>query len=148
MEELKENRELMKKGDGDSSSGSDDAPSEDNLRPDEIVKVLPVVDKKIKAELARQKKNEEKKLKDSKSKKNIIQKPEKPGQKQEETKEVPKIAPRKTIVAPSKDDPKPDHINNKKEEEKKKPKPVMVDACTQTDRSDYAIIKARYQARQ
>ena len=42
--------------------------------------------------------------------------------KPEESKEVPKIAPRKTIIAPSKDDPKPDHINNKKEEEKKKPK--------------------------
>lgn len=53
MEELRENRELMKKGDGDSSSGSDDAPSEDNLKPDEIVKMLPVVDKKTKADLAK-----------------------------------------------------------------------------------------------
>lgn len=53
MEELKGNRDLMKKGDGDSSSGSDDAPSEDNMKPDEIVKVLPVVDKKTKTELAK-----------------------------------------------------------------------------------------------
>ena len=64
MEELRENRELMKKGDGDSSSGSDDAPSEDNLKPDEIVKMLPVVDKKTKADLAKQKKVKEKELKE------------------------------------------------------------------------------------
>lgn len=34
---------------------------------------------------------------------------------------------------------------NGKEESKKKPKPIMVDAWTQTDRSDYAIIKSRLQ---
>jgi hypothetical protein len=32
---------------------------------------------------------------------------------------------------------------DKKEEEKKKPKPEMIDAWTQTDRSDYAMIKSR-----
>ena len=31
----------------------------------------------------------------------------------------------------------------KEEETKKKPKPEMVDAWTQTERSDYAIIKSR-----
>ena len=48
MNELQQNTELLKKGEGDSSDGSDDAPSEDNLEPDEIVKVIPLVDKKLK----------------------------------------------------------------------------------------------------
>lgn len=30
-----------------------------------------------------------------------------------------------------------------KDDPKKKPKPVMIDAWTQTERSDYAIIKSR-----
>ena len=47
-EELKENKALLAKGDGDSSSGSDSAPSEDNLDPEEIVKIIPAVDKKLK----------------------------------------------------------------------------------------------------
>lgn len=38
----------MTKGNGDSSSGSDSAPSEDNLDPEEIIKIMPVVDKKTK----------------------------------------------------------------------------------------------------
>lgn len=46
--ELKENKELLKKGDGDSSSGSDSAPSDDNLEPEDIIKIMPVVDKKTK----------------------------------------------------------------------------------------------------
>jgi hypothetical protein len=50
-EELKSNKELLKKGDGDSSSGSDSAPSEDNLCPEEIVKIIPVIDKKTKQDL-------------------------------------------------------------------------------------------------
>lgn len=31
MDELKQNKDLIKLGDGESSSGSDEAPSEDNL---------------------------------------------------------------------------------------------------------------------
>lgn len=46
--ELKENKDLLKKGNGDSSSGSDSAPSDDNLEPEEIIKIMPVVDKKTK----------------------------------------------------------------------------------------------------
>ena len=34
-------------------------------------------------------------------------------------------------------------LDLKKEEDKKKPKPEMIDAWTQTDRSDYALIKSR-----
>ncbi len=41
----------MKKGEGDSSSGSDSAPSDDNLGPEEIVKMIPVIDKKTKQDL-------------------------------------------------------------------------------------------------
>lgn len=50
-EELKLNKELIQKGDGDSSSGSDSAPSEDNLNPEDIVKIIPVIDKKTKLDL-------------------------------------------------------------------------------------------------
>ena len=46
--ELKENKDLLRKGEGDSSSGSDSAPSEDNLAPEDIIKVIPVLDKKTK----------------------------------------------------------------------------------------------------
>lgn len=50
-DELKSNKDLLKKGDGDSSSGSDSAPSEDNMNPEDIVKIIPVVDKKTKSDL-------------------------------------------------------------------------------------------------
>ena len=36
---------------GDSSSGSESAPSDDNLQPEEIIKIIPVVDKKTKKDL-------------------------------------------------------------------------------------------------
>lgn len=35
-----------------------------------------------------------------------------------------------------------------KDDGKKKPKPIMIDAWTQTERSDYAIIKSRLQHNQ
>lgn len=38
---------------------------------------------------------------------------------------------------------KEENIEEEKEQPKKKPKPEMVDAWTQTDRSDYSIIKSR-----
>lgn len=41
----------MNEGDGDSSSGSDSAPSEDNLNPEDIIKIMPVIDKKTKLDL-------------------------------------------------------------------------------------------------
>lgn len=50
-DELKQNKELIKKGDGDTSSGSDSAPSEDNLNAEDIVKIIPVIDKKTKLDL-------------------------------------------------------------------------------------------------
>ena len=49
MNELKQNKDLLKKGEGDSSGGSDSAPSEDNLQPEEMVKIMPVVDKATKS---------------------------------------------------------------------------------------------------
>lgn len=63
--ELKDNKELLKKGNGDSSSGSDSAPSEDNLEPEEILKIIPIADKKLKQQLLKQKKKKES-LKDKK----------------------------------------------------------------------------------
>ena len=55
--ELNNNKELLKQ-DGDSTSGSDSAPSEDNMQAEELVKQLPTVDKTLKQQL---KKNQEKK---------------------------------------------------------------------------------------
>ena len=48
LDELTENKELIKQGDGDSTSGSDSAPSEDNLSLVELNKNLPVCEKQIK----------------------------------------------------------------------------------------------------
>lgn len=47
----------MEKGDGDSSSGSDDAPSEDNLDVDQICQLIPAVDKKLKNALKKKAKD-------------------------------------------------------------------------------------------
>ena len=47
-DELKDNKQLLQKGDENSSSGSDSAPSEDNLDPETIFKIMPVIDKKTK----------------------------------------------------------------------------------------------------
>lgn len=46
--ELNSNKSLLAQADGDSSSGSDSAPSEDNLQAEELIKQLPTVDKTLK----------------------------------------------------------------------------------------------------
>lgn len=47
LKELKENKELIEKGqDANSSSGSDDCPSEDNLSKDVLKQILPIRNKK------------------------------------------------------------------------------------------------------
>jgi len=63
MQELSEKKDLLKIGDGDSSSGSDSAPSDDNLDAAELMKNLPIVDKtlKKKLKLEAERKNELKK---------------------------------------------------------------------------------------
>jgi hypothetical protein len=43
------------KNQGDSSSGSESAPSDDNLQPEEIIKIIPVIDKKTKKDLEQKK---------------------------------------------------------------------------------------------
>ena len=45
--ELTANKALLNAGEGDSSSGSDSEPSEDNLDAKELVKNLPAVDKPL-----------------------------------------------------------------------------------------------------
>jgi len=45
--ELSENKNLLSLGDGNSSDGSDSAPSEDNLNAAELIKNLPVADKTL-----------------------------------------------------------------------------------------------------
>ena len=47
LAELRNNKELLKLGEGDSTSGSDSEPSEDNLEPTELIKNLPTVDKTL-----------------------------------------------------------------------------------------------------
>jgi hypothetical protein len=61
---LSEKKDLLKLGDGDSSSGSDSAPSDDNLDAAELIKNLPTVDKTLKKKLKQEaeKKNEPKRL--------------------------------------------------------------------------------------
>ena len=54
INELRNNKELVKLGDGDSTSGSDSEPSEDNLEPAELIKNLPTVDKNLSQALKKQ----------------------------------------------------------------------------------------------
>ena len=50
IEEMRSNGVLMKNC-GESSSGRESAPSDDNLQPEEIIKIIPVIDKKTKKDL-------------------------------------------------------------------------------------------------
>ena len=57
MSELKNDKSLLKMGDGNSSDGgSESAPSEDNLAPTELLKALPVADKTLKQKIKVQEK--------------------------------------------------------------------------------------------
>ena len=47
MNEFNQNKSLLQQ-DSDSSSGSESAPSEDNMQAEELVKQLPTVDKTLK----------------------------------------------------------------------------------------------------
>lgn len=51
MQELSGNKNLIKMGQGNSSAGSDSAPSEDNMNPTELLKNLPVADKALKQKI-------------------------------------------------------------------------------------------------
>jgi hypothetical protein len=64
MQELAEKKDLLRMGDGDSSSGSDSAPSDDNLDAAELIKNLPTVDKTLKKKLKQEndRRNDLKKL--------------------------------------------------------------------------------------
>lgn len=58
MNELKENKNLMKMGEGGSSEGSDSAPSEDNLAAADLIKNLPV-DKTLKQKIKKEEKDKQ-----------------------------------------------------------------------------------------
>lgn len=63
----------MSLGNGDSSEGSDSAPSEDNMNPNDLIKNLPVVDKALKTKI---KQIDTEKKSPTKSKQfNIVRKP-------------------------------------------------------------------------
>lgn len=134
MAELSENKNLIKIGNGDSSSGSDSAPSEDNLNPAELLKNLPVTDKIIKNKL---KQIEIERKSPSKIPQKDVRVTTKPKEtpvrvKQDSFKSVkPSIQPNtvKVVEQPT--------------AEQKKVKPEMRDAVTQTDRSDWSLIKAK-----
>jgi hypothetical protein len=49
--ELQQDKNINKTGDGDSSSGSDSAPSDDNLEASELIKNLPEADKTLKKKI-------------------------------------------------------------------------------------------------
>lgn len=78
MSELTQNKQLIKLGEGDSSAGSDSAPSEDNLAASELLKNLPVADKTLKLKIKAQdkEKNDLKKAQPPLQKQNSISKKE------------------------------------------------------------------------
>jgi hypothetical protein len=128
MNELKENKKLLSLGDGNSSEGgSDSAPSEDNLPASDLLKQLPVADKTLKQ-----------KIKDEKSKRNlpknqkVVKKPPSPKEEKSPLKREKIVREPPAPVVDKNIDPKTG-----------KPKPEMKDAQSQTDRSDYQIIKAK-----
>ena len=127
---------------GDSSSGSESAPSDDNLQPEEIIKIIPVIDKKTRKDLELKKQNMQQPTPPPLKSKGPIKKSESRANLQEKKKPGEKSLARFPIIDfdPKRGEP-PNPI--KEEETKKKPKPEMVDAWTQTERSDYAIIKSR-----
>ena len=53
--QLCQNKELLRAGNGDSTSGSESEPSEDNLEATELVKNLPAVDKQLSINLEKEK---------------------------------------------------------------------------------------------
>jgi len=130
---------------GDSSSGSESAPSDDNLQPEEIIKIIPVIDKKTKKDLEQRKQklssspNKEKPEKPEQPPKKLIKVSESRANLHEKRKQEKSLARLPIIDF----DPKRGESPVKEQESKKKPKPEMVDAWTQTERSDYSIIKSR-----
>lgn len=141
--EINGNAELLTNtGGDDSSSGSDSAPSEDNMQAEELIKQLPTADKTLKLQL---KKNEQKRKKEEEEKEKVAQSSVKLRRqssgrnlKKEEPPPKRQMSPLKRPAPPQekvKEEPKP--------EEKKKPKVETRDAQTQTDRSDYQLIKQK-----
>jgi hypothetical protein len=125
LDELRNQKHLIEDGNDDSISGSDDAPSEDNMTAEELCQVIPAVDKKMKNALKKLK-NKENSNKDKKLDKKASTK-----SKTQDTSDLDKAKKSKN--------------EDKKKNEKKKP--VMVDAWTQTEKSDYAMIKYKMQKR-
>jgi hypothetical protein len=135
FDELVSDKALIKCGDGDSSGGSESAPSDDNLDAAELIKNLPDVDKSLKKKIKLVKEKEKREKEREEKEKNLATKTVKkeppkrlasPVKKIEQTqvKGVQVIKPEAKLTLPADKPPK-------------KPKPEMKDAITQTDRSDY-----------
>lgn len=135
MAELSENKDLLKLGDGNSSSGSDSAPSEDNLNQADLMKNLPpCTDKPLKTKV---KQSEDKKSPTKSKALSKVIKAESPIKVQQSPLKVNKFFVPPVLLKYV--EPAPDT------DPTKKPKKEMRDAVTQTDRSDWQIIKAKLQ---
>ena len=66
MSELQFDKNLNKAADGDSSSGSDSAPSDDNLEANELIKNLPDVDKNLKKKIKQENDKKEREAREAK----------------------------------------------------------------------------------
>jgi hypothetical protein len=64
MNELVSNKALLKLGEGDSSGGSESAPSDDNLEAAKLIQNLPDVDKNLKKKVKQEKEKKEKEEKE------------------------------------------------------------------------------------
>ena len=132
-QQLLSNNQLMKQGEDDDSSGSDGAPSEDNLEAEDIIKIVPATDAKTRRALARKSKPKKKVL--EKQKPPILPQPPKTDEK------VPPAPSKKEKASGCEEDKNEELKESGGEAKDKKPKVDMVDAWTQTERSDYSIIK-------
>jgi hypothetical protein len=147
-------------GNGDSSSGSDSEPSEDNLEAAELVKNLPAVDKPLSLAL---KKTEEQK-KNPTLRKDQIKKARQSSPGKDSNRERWRISsypksnlakedgeasphPKKgqgrlpEIKEERKESASPSKVGRSEAKPGSKPKPVMVDAMTQVTKQDAAIFK-------
>ena len=158
---------MLRAGNGDSSSGSDSEPSEDNLDATELVKNLPAVDKLLSLALKQEqaaKKEQAKRIRlerttsplkvDSKERWRWTSSSKNQGG--EDGKELSPLKRGRTMAIKLSEikEVHNDDLSTasplkvgrdvtSKQPPSNKPKPKMVDAVTQTERSDYLVMKAR-----
>lgn len=65
LNELQQDKNFSKNGDGDDSSGSDEAPSDDNLEASKLIKNLPEADKTLKKKIKQEQELKEQQAKEA-----------------------------------------------------------------------------------